>query len=130
MPVAGAIAVIVFGAILTFALADGSVGGVDLRIVGVVLMLGGGVGLLLPLLLRTRSRWSQSTVRSRQDVIDDRVNGRTAATAPIDSQDQSAHRYIGVPLKAVNLCQPAVFGPSLQGVREDIGICRRQTCPR
>ncbi|MDP4511650.1 DUF6458 family protein [Nonomuraea turcica] len=76
MPIAGAILVIVFGAILTFALADGSVGGVDLRIVGVILMLGGAAGLLLPLLLRSRSRWSQSTVRSRQDIIDDRVNGR------------------------------------------------------
>ncbi|MGN9847426.1 DUF6458 family protein [Nonomuraea sp. H19] len=75
MPIAGAIMVIVFGAILTFALADGSVGGVDLRIVGVILMLGGAAGLLLPL-LRSKSRWSQSTVRSRQDVIDDRINGR------------------------------------------------------
>ncbi|MEU4580184.1 MULTISPECIES: DUF6458 family protein [unclassified Nonomuraea] len=76
MPVAVAIVVIVVGAILAFALADGSVGGFDLRIVGVILMLGGAAGLLLPLLLRTRSRWSRSSVRSRQDVIDDRVNGR------------------------------------------------------
>ncbi|MEU7838380.1 MULTISPECIES: hypothetical protein [unclassified Nonomuraea] len=72
MPIAAAIAVIVFGAILTFALADGSAGGFNLRIVGVILMLGGAAALLLPLLLRSRSRWSQSTVRSRQDVIDDR----------------------------------------------------------
>ncbi|MFG1688657.1 hypothetical protein ACGFNP_51525 [Nonomuraea sp. NPDC049269] len=71
MPVAGAIAVIVVGAILTFALTNGSIGGLDLRIAGVILMLGGAVGLVLPLLLRTRSRWSESTVRSRQDVIDD-----------------------------------------------------------
>ncbi|MGI5290973.1 DUF6458 family protein [Nonomuraea polychroma] len=75
MPIAAAIVVIVVGAILTFALADGSVGGVDLRIVGVILMLGGAAGLLLPL-LRSKSRWSESTVRSRQDVIDDRINGR------------------------------------------------------
>jgi hypothetical protein len=80
MPIAAAIAVIVVGAVLTFALADGSVGGVDPRIVGVILMLGGGVGLLLPLLLRTRSRWSQSTVRSRQDVIDDRIDDRLPPT--------------------------------------------------
>ncbi|MEV1176444.1 hypothetical protein [Nonomuraea sp. NPDC049784] len=72
MPIAGAIAVIAVGAILTFALADGSVGGLDLRIAGVILMLGGALGLLLPLLLRTRSRWPQSTARSLQDVIDDR----------------------------------------------------------
>ncbi|GAA0993726.1 hypothetical protein GCM10009555_084880 [Acrocarpospora macrocephala] len=69
MPIAGAIAVIIVGAILTFALSTGTVGSIDLRIVGVILMLGGG--LLLPLLLRTRSRWSGSTVRSLQDVIDD-----------------------------------------------------------
>ncbi|MEV1177151.1 hypothetical protein [Nonomuraea sp. NPDC049784] len=79
MPIAAAIAVIVVGAVLTFALADGSVGGVDPRIVGVILMLGGGVGLLLPL-LRTRSRWSQSTVRSLQDVIDDRIDDRPPPT--------------------------------------------------
>jgi uncharacterized membrane protein len=79
MPIAAAIAVIVVGAILTFALADGSMGGLDLRIVGVILMLGGAAALLLPL-LRTRSRWSQSTVRSRQDVIDDRIDDRTPPT--------------------------------------------------
>ncbi|WP_336207193.1 hypothetical protein [Nonomuraea sp. LPB2021202275-12-8] len=72
MHVAAAIAVIIVGAILTYALTDGSVGGFDLRIVGIVLMIGGALGLLLPLLLRNRSRWSQSTARSRQDVIDDR----------------------------------------------------------
>ena len=80
MPIAAAIAVVVVGAILAFALADGSVGGLDLRIVGVILMLGGTAGLLLPLLLRTRSRWSQSTVRSRQDVIDDHINDRPPPT--------------------------------------------------
>jgi hypothetical protein len=80
MPVAVAIAVIVVGAILTFALTDGSVGGVDLRIVGVILMLGGAAGLLLPLLLQARSRWSRSTVRSRQDAIDDRIDDRPPPT--------------------------------------------------
>ncbi|WP_424534282.1 hypothetical protein ACOZ38_28750 [Sphaerisporangium viridialbum] len=80
MPIAAAIAVIIVGAILTFALADGSVGGLDLRIVGVILMLGGAVGLLLPLLPRSRSRWSGSTVRSRQDVIDDRIDDRPPPT--------------------------------------------------
>lgn len=80
MPSAAAIVVIVVGAILIFALADGSVGGLDLRIVGVILMLGGAAGLLLPLLLRTRSRRSQSTIRSRQDVIDDRTDDRPPPT--------------------------------------------------
>ncbi|MDP4508895.1 hypothetical protein [Nonomuraea turcica] len=72
MPTGGALTVIAFGAVLTFALADGSVGGLDLRIAGVILMLGGALGLLLPLLLRTPSRWSQSTARSLRDTIDDR----------------------------------------------------------
>ncbi|MER6008959.1 hypothetical protein ABT120_61250 [Nonomuraea angiospora] len=72
MPIAGAVAVITVGAILIFALADGSVGGMDLRVAGVFLMLGGALGLLLLLLLHTRSRWPQSTARSLQDVIDDR----------------------------------------------------------
>ncbi|PZG45504.1 hypothetical protein C1I98_15385 [Spongiactinospora gelatinilytica] len=75
MSVAAAVAVIVVGAVLTFALADGpvggSMGGAGQRIVGVILMLGGILGLLVPL-FRTRSRWSGSTVRSRQDAIDDR----------------------------------------------------------
>ncbi|TMR14139.1 hypothetical protein ETD86_29370 [Nonomuraea turkmeniaca] len=44
MSVAGGIPVI--GAILTFALSRGTVGGLDLRIVGVILMLGGGVTLV------------------------------------------------------------------------------------
>ncbi|MBO3752866.1 hypothetical protein J5X84_43030 [Streptosporangiaceae bacterium NEAU-GS5] len=74
MPVAGAIAVIVVGAILTFALTDGSVGGFDLRVAGVILMVGGAVGLLLPLLLGRRSRRRPSLVRSRQDVIDDQLD--------------------------------------------------------
>ncbi|MEV4113112.1 hypothetical protein [Nonomuraea sp. NPDC049695] len=72
MAIAGAGAVITVGALLIFALADGSVGGLDLRVAGVILMLGGALGLLLLLLLRTRSRWPQSTARSLQDVIDDR----------------------------------------------------------
>jgi predicted membrane channel-forming protein YqfA (hemolysin III family) len=66
-----AIAVMIVGAILTFALKTGYAGGFDLHIVGIILMLGGASGLLLPLLFSSRSRWSQSTVRSRQDVIDD-----------------------------------------------------------
>ncbi|MFG6200496.1 hypothetical protein [Nonomuraea sp. JJY05] len=72
MAIAGAVAVITVGALLIFALADGSVGGLDLRVAGVILVLGGALGLLLLLLLRTRSRWPQSTARSLQDVIDDR----------------------------------------------------------
>ncbi|MGN9845158.1 hypothetical protein ACTMTI_44250 [Nonomuraea sp. H19] len=90
MPIGGAIAVITVGAILTFALADGSVGGFDLRIAGVILMLGGALGLLLSLLLRNRSRWSRSTVRSRQDVIDDRP-----PPSPADSPGYEARQSRG-----------------------------------
>ncbi|MEV4179138.1 hypothetical protein [Nonomuraea sp. NPDC049709] len=71
MVVAGAIAVIALGALLTFGPAGGPMGGFEPRIAGIVLMLGGSLGLLL-VLLRTGSRWSQSTARSRQDAIDDR----------------------------------------------------------
>ncbi|RVX40139.1 hypothetical protein EDD27_2533 [Nonomuraea polychroma] len=45
MPIGGPLTVIAFGAILTFALADGSVGGLDLRVAGVILILGGALGL-------------------------------------------------------------------------------------
>ncbi|GAA3661704.1 hypothetical protein GCM10022224_026540 [Nonomuraea antimicrobica] len=79
------IAIIAFGAILTFAQADGSVGGLELRIAGVILMLGGILGLLLSL-LRTRSRWSQSTARSRQDAIDDRPPPSPAAPPGHDAR--------------------------------------------
>lgn len=90
MPVAGAIAVVAFGAILTFVVADGSVGGFDLRVAGVILMLGGL--LLLPLLLRTRSRWSQSTARSRQDAIDERPPPSPAAPSGPDPRERLSER--------------------------------------
>jgi hypothetical protein len=70
MSLGGGVAVIVVGAILTFAL-TGSVRGIDLHIVGVILMLGGVLGLLLPLLVRSRRRPNGLTARSRQDVIDE-----------------------------------------------------------
>jgi hypothetical protein len=71
MPIAGGIAVIVVGAILTFALTTESMGGLDLHIVGVILMLAGAVGLLLPVLVGNRPRSNRPTARSRQDAIDD-----------------------------------------------------------
>ncbi|YCK40201.1 hypothetical protein ACNF49_40890 [Actinomadura sp. ATCC 39365] len=64
----GIIARIVLGPVP--AVADLLPGGFDLRIVGVMLMLGGVLAVSI-LLLRTRSRWSGSTVRSRQDAMDD-----------------------------------------------------------
>ncbi|MEV0594491.1 hypothetical protein [Nonomuraea cavernae] len=94
MPVAGAIAVVAFGAMLTFALADGSVGGFGLRIAGVILMLGGVLGLSLPL-LRTSSRWSQSTARSRQDAIDDRPPPSPADLSGHDARQKRGLRPPG-----------------------------------
>ncbi|TDD57018.1 hypothetical protein E1286_01650 [Nonomuraea terrae] len=93
-PSAGAVAVIACGAVLTFALADGSVGGFALRVAGVILMLGGAFGLLLPL-VRTRSRWSQSTARSRQDDIDDRPPPSTPAPPGDDPGRRRGRRSPG-----------------------------------
>ena len=72
MSIAAGIALIVLGAILTFALKGGQhIGSLDLHAVGVILMLAGIIGILLPTLIRNRSRFSRPTIRSRQDVMDD-----------------------------------------------------------
>jgi hypothetical protein len=71
MSIAAGIAFIVLGAILTFALKGGHIGDLDLHAVGVILMLAGVIGILLPILIRNRSRFSRATIRSRQDVMDD-----------------------------------------------------------
>ncbi len=71
MSIAVGIALIVLGAILTFALKGGHIGDLDLHAVGVILMLAGVIGILLPALVRNRSRFSRPTIRSRQDVMDD-----------------------------------------------------------
>ena len=71
MSIAAGIALIVLGAILTFAVKGGHVGDLDLHAVGVILMLAGIIGILLPMLIRNRSRFSRPTIRSRQDVMDD-----------------------------------------------------------
>ena len=71
MSTAAGIALIVLGAILTFALKGGHIGDLDLHAVGVILMLAGVIGILLPTVIRNRSRFSRPTIRSRQDVMDD-----------------------------------------------------------
>lgn len=70
MPMGGGIALIVVGAVLTFAL-TGSIRGIDLHIAGVILMLAGIAGLVLPLVVRTRRRSNRLSARSQQDVIDE-----------------------------------------------------------
>jgi hypothetical protein len=72
MPIAAGIALIVLGAILKFALTRGKVGGLDLHVVGVILILAGIAGMVLPVLRRRRSRFSRLITRSRPDVADDR----------------------------------------------------------
>ena len=57
MSIAAGIALIVFGAILTFALKGGHIGNLDLHAVGVILMLAGVIGIALPTVIRKRSRF-------------------------------------------------------------------------
>jgi hypothetical protein len=71
MPIAAGITLVVFGAILKFALKGGHVGSLDLHVVGVILILAGIIGMLLPVLIRNRSRLTRSTIRTRHDVTDD-----------------------------------------------------------
>jgi len=66
-----AIFLIVLGAIFTFALSNGKIGSLNLQIVGVILMIAGAAGILLPLLKPARSRFSRPITRSRQDVADE-----------------------------------------------------------
>jgi hypothetical protein len=111
MPIAGCITLIVCGAILRFALTTDSVHGVNLQIVGVILMLAGAAGLLLRRWAPTGPRVDRRRRRSRQDAIDDgslvveepsRVrrlarrrlpdSGRRSASMGPDSSDQSPDR--------------------------------------
>ena len=71
MRIPAGITLLVLGAILTFALKGGHIGSLDLHAVGVILMLAGIVGMLLPMLIRNRSRLSRPTIRSRHDIMDD-----------------------------------------------------------
>jgi hypothetical protein len=70
MPIAGGIALLVVGAILTFAL-TGSIRGIDLHMAGVILMLAGALGLVLPLVRNRSGSNRSSAVRRRPDVFDD-----------------------------------------------------------
>ncbi len=61
MTIGGSIGLIVLGAILAFAV-DLDVSGLDIRVIGFILMIGGVVGLIVGLILRQR------TVRSTRVV--------------------------------------------------------------
>ncbi len=72
MPIAVGILLIVLGAILKFAVTGGKIGGLDLHVVGIILMVAGTAGVLVPALIRNRSRFSRPITRGRQDVLEER----------------------------------------------------------
>lgn len=59
MKLGTSIALIVIGAVLSFAITD-SIAGVDLTMVGYICMAGGALGLVLVLLMNNRSRVSET----------------------------------------------------------------------
>ncbi len=85
MTFAGSIFLIAVGAILRFA-THLHVKGLDLRTVGLILMIAGAVGLLIAIW-----QWATLTRRTRQEqvVVDDRraVDPRYAGTPPEETRD-------------------------------------------
>jgi hypothetical protein len=78
MPIAGGVALLTIGAILTFAV-TGSIRGIDLHAVGAILMAAGAALLLLPLVFGGMSPPKRWSARSRQDAIDEADQGHSAA---------------------------------------------------
>ncbi|PTL72774.1 hypothetical protein C1I63_07885 [Rathayibacter caricis DSM 15933] len=66
MSIGAGIFLLVVGAVLAFAV-DVQVSGVDLALIGYILMAAGAVGLVLGLVLMTRRRQAVSTTRSAVD---------------------------------------------------------------
>ena len=123
MRIPAGITLIVLGAILTFALKGGHIGSLDLHAVGVILILAGIVGMLLPMLIRNRSRLSRTTIRSRHDIMDDGT--QTVVNQPDGSQtlvgdDDGAQTYV----EHVD-AGPSPAGPSLNGGPRNHGPRRR-----
>jgi|SRR5579872_2910028 len=97
MSIGVGIALIVLGAIFKFALTSGRIGGLDLHVVGVILMLAGFVGMVLPVLIRNRSRFSRPIPRSRQDVADERsrtVVEHTDGSQTLVEHDDGAQTFV------------------------------------
>jgi hypothetical protein len=118
MRIPAGITLIVLGAILTFALKGGHIGSLDLHAVGVILMLAGIVGMLLPMLIRNRSRLSRTTIRSRHDIMDDgtrtvvnHADGSQTLVEHDDGAQTFAEHFDAVPSPAV----PSPTGPSPTG---------------
>ena len=138
MRIPAGITLIVLGAILTFALKGGHIGSLDLHAVGVILMLAGILGMLLPALIRNRSRLSRTTIRSRHDIMDDGT--RTVVNHPDGSQTLVEHddgaqtfaeHFDASPSPASpspaspSPASPSPAGPSLNGGRRNHGPRRR-----
>jgi hypothetical protein len=96
-------------------------------------MLAGIVGMLLPMLIRNRSRLSRTTIRSRHDIVDDGT--RTVVTHPDGSQtlvehDDGAQTFAehfdaDPSLADPSLADPSPADPSLNGGRRNHGPRRR-----
>jgi len=117
MRIPAGITLIVLGAILTFALKGGQhIGSLDLYAVGVILMLAGIVGMLLPMLIRNRARLSRTTIRSRHEIMDDGT--RTVVNHPDGSQtlvehDDGAQTFAEHFDADPSLADPSLAGPTL-----------------
>jgi len=133
MRIPAGITLIVLGAILTFALKGGHIGSLDLHAVGVILMLAGIVGMLLPVLIRNRSRLSRTTIRSRHDVIDDgtltvvnHADGSQTLVEHDDGAQTFAEHFDADPSPAdPSPASPLPADPSLNGGRRNHGPRRR-----
>jgi hypothetical protein len=133
MRIPAGITLIVLGAILTFALRGGHIGSLDLHAVGVILILAGIVGMLLPILIRNRSRLSRTTIRSRHDIMDDGtrtlVNHADGSQTLVEHDDgaQTFAEHIDADpsLADPSLAGPSPADPSLNGGRKNHGPRRR-----
>jgi hypothetical protein len=97
MPIAAGIALIVLGAIFKFAISGGKIGGLDLHVVGVILILAGIVGIALPMLIRNRSRFARPIAGSRKDVADERsrtVVQHTDGSQTLVEHDDGAQTFV------------------------------------
>ena len=148
MRIPAGITLIVVGAILTFALKGGHIGSLDLHAVGIILMLAGIVGMLLPILIRNRSRLSRTTIRGRHDIVDDGtrtvVNHADGSQTIVEHDDgaQTVAEHFDAspsladpspadppladpPLADPSLAGPSPADPSLTGGRRNHGPRRR-----
>ena len=97
MSIAVGIVFIVVGAIFKFGLTSGKIGSLDLHAVGVILMLAGVAGMLLPVLIRNRSRLIRPITSNRRAVIDERsrtVVRHTDGSQTLVEHDDGAQTFV------------------------------------